>query len=52
MQEGFVRIEINDGEVESILTELHEAQETIRKCYSKLIDIGVVVIKSNAVSGN
>lgn len=43
-----MRIEIQEGEVKKILDELTEAQETIRRCYHKLQDLGVVVLKEKA----
>lgn len=42
-----IRIEVEDGEVEEILKELNEAQETIYKCYNKLQSLGVLKIKKS-----
>lgn len=39
-------IEIQDGAVQEILDELNEAQETIYRCYSRLMDLGVVTIRT------
>lgn len=44
MYKGYIRIEIEDGEIKKIMDQLTEAQETIYKCYSKLQDIGVLTI--------
>ena len=48
----FIRIEVRDGEVEEILRELNEAQEKIYECYSKLKELGVLVISKGAASSN
>lgn len=45
MRDFDIRIEIKDGEVEEILKELNEAQETIFKCYNRLINLGVMTIR-------
>lgn len=47
-----MQIEIQEGEVKKILDELMAAQETIWRCYNKLRDLGVVVLKEKAASGN
>lgn len=53
MYNPFIRIEIQDGELEQIMEELSQATETIYKCYSKLKTMGVLVIKKEeADSGN
>ena len=39
-----IRIEVKEGEIKEILDKLHDAQETICKCYSRLVEIGVVTI--------
>lgn len=50
---GYImRIEIPEGKVKEIMDELDKAQETIRKCYRELEDLGVVTIKKDAASGN
>ena len=56
MNKYFVEIEVPKGELEEIMEELARAQETIRACYKRLEDLGVLVIrereKVNAASGN
>ncbi|SCJ79216.1 Uncharacterised protein [uncultured Flavonifractor sp.] len=47
-----IRIEIQDGQVKEILERLNAAQETIYRCYQELQDLGVVVVKEKAASGN
>lgn len=42
-----IRIEVEDGEIEQILKELNEAQETIFKCYNRLQTLGVLKIKKS-----
>ena len=52
MNEYSVRIEIQAGKVKEILDRLNAAQETIYHCYQELQDLGVVVVKEKAASGN
>ena len=52
MKSYMIRIEVEQGEVESILKELEEAQEKIHQCYNRLISLGVVKIREEAASGN
>lgn len=47
-----IRIEIQEGQVKEILDRLNAAQETIYRCYQELQDLGVVVVKKRAASGN
>lgn len=51
MRSCFIRIEVEQGEVDTILKELFEAQEKIRQCYNRLEEIGVVTIRDKAASG-
>lgn len=44
MRPYFIRIEMEEGEVEKILNELYEAQEKIKQCYDRLEQLGVVTI--------
>jgi hypothetical protein len=43
-----IRIEAKRGEVGEILDEMAKAQDTIRKCYSRLEDIGVIKFVEDA----
>ena len=52
MNEYSIRIEIQAGKVKEILDRLNAAQETIYHCYQELQDLGVVVVKEKAASGN
>lgn len=45
MRQHFIRFEVEEGEVDKVLQELSEAQEKIRKCYSRLMDLGVMTIR-------
>lgn len=47
-----IRIEVQDGKVKEIMDRLNEAQQTIYRCYQELQDLGVVVVKEKAASGN
>lgn len=47
----FTRIEIDPDELKQIFKDLDEAQQTVERCYNRLIDLGVVTIKK-AASGN
>ena len=38
--------------LQRILDRLNEAQQTIYRCYQELQDLGVVVVKEKAASGN
>lgn len=40
-----IKIAVREGEVERILMELTDAQETICKCYLQLKDLGVLVFE-------
>lgn len=44
MRPYFIRIEIEEGEIDNILNELYEAQEKISQCYGRLIELGVVKV--------
>lgn len=47
------QIEVEDGEIDNILHELDQARETIYRCYSRLNDLGMVVVKNKeTASGN
>ena len=48
----YIRIEIPDGELKAIMDEINKAQETIYKCYNRLQDLGVIIIKEQAASSN
>ncbi|SDD88364.1 hypothetical protein [Sporomusa acidovorans] len=50
MREHFIRIEVEDGEVEQIIQELYAAQEKIYQCYNRLISLGVVTVKPPAAT--
>lgn len=52
MTNGLIQIEIPEGKLKVIMDELSQAQETIYRCYSQLRDLGVVVIRTDAASGN
>lgn len=54
MTNHFVRLEIPEGKVKELLDEMVKAQNTIRKCYRELEELGVVTIvpKEKAASGN
>jgi hypothetical protein len=43
-----LRIKVKDGEIEKIFAELNQAQETIRECYDKLFDLGVLEIENES----
>lgn len=45
-------IEVEDGEIERILSEIREAEEKIYKGYSRLKELGVLKIKTETASGN
>lgn len=40
-----IRIEIEQGEIETILKERYEAQEKLNECYGRLIELGVVTVR-------
>lgn len=52
MRGPYVKIEVDDNELQSIFNELSAAQEKICECYNRLEELGVVVFKSKAASGN
>lgn len=52
MTGGRIRIEIPEGKIKAIMDEMDQAQETIYRCYSELQNLGVVVIRQDAASGN
>lgn len=54
MKNYLVHIEVESGELERTLEELNKAQETIRECYYKLAELGVLTVreKTEAASGN
>ena len=41
------RIEIDGEELNQIIEDIHKAEMTIRECYSRLRDLGVVKIKNS-----
>lgn len=41
------RIEIDGEELNQIFKDIHKAEMTIRECYSRLRDLGVVKIKNS-----
>lgn len=49
MRPYFIRIEVNQGEIEEILKELYEAQEKVRECYERLIELGIVTIRDEGM---
>ena len=54
MKNYLVHIEVESGELEKTMEELNKAQETIRECYYKLAEMGVLTVreKTEAASGN
>lgn len=48
MTNYLMSIEVEDGEIETILKEMSEAQEKIYDCYSRLRDLGAVVVRKAA----
>lgn len=48
MTSYLMSIEVEDGEVETILKEMEAAQEKIYECYNRLRDLGVVVVRKAA----
>lgn len=52
MTNYLISIEVPEGKVKEILDRLTEAQEIIYQCYSDLKDIGVLVVREKATSGN
>ena len=54
MKNYLVHIEVESGELERTLEELNKALETIRECYYKLAELGVLTVrkKEEAASGN
>ena len=47
-----IEIELPEGELKKTLDELHQAQETIQRCYFKLRDMEILHIKEEAISEN
>lgn len=47
-----IRIEVKQGEIETILQELYEAQEKIGHCYNRLMELGVLTIRDEADGDN
>lgn len=45
MRSYMIRIEIKQGEIESIMKEIDEAQDKIYKCYDRLTELGVLTIR-------
>ena len=54
MKNYLVHIEVESVEFEKTMEELNKAQETIRECYYKLAEMGVLTVreKTEAASGN
>lgn len=53
MSKYLMQVSVQDGELESIMKELSDAQEKIYECYKRLENLGVLTIKKEkAVSGN
>ena len=52
MKEFLARVEVPDGEVEEILTELRAATETISACYDRLRRRGILTLKEKGASDN
>lgn len=53
MNKYSISIKAKDGELEEILKELNDAQEKIYRCYTRLQNLGVLIIdKEEAASGN
>ena len=51
--ERLITVVIQDGELEEVMRELQEAQDTIFRCYSRLEKLGVLRIeKKDTASGN
>lgn len=50
MKQYSIRIEVEQGEIESIMHDLCEAQEKISECYNRLIELGVVKIRDEAAN--
>lgn len=46
----FISIDVPEGELERILEDLRNAQETIRQCYHRLETLGVLRITEEATS--
>ena len=42
-----LQVEIRNNELQAIFKELQEAQETIYRCYNRLQDLGVLVVKDS-----
>jgi len=53
MNPYYMKVEVKDGELEQVMSELEQARQTIFNCNEKLRMLGVVVIKKEeAASGN
>ncbi len=54
MKEYVSIIQVDSEELERVFDDLHKAEETIKDCYNKLRDMGIVRIeeKGSADSGN
>lgn len=50
-QEFFTQMEIPEGELEEIFSEIEKAKETIRYCYLRLQRLGVVTIRKKEADG-
>ena len=46
MKKFFVELSVDDRELTEVLHELEEARETIYRCYERLRDMDVVVLRS------
>ncbi|MBQ8698609.1 MAG: hypothetical protein IJ521_06390, partial [Schwartzia sp.] len=44
-QRFYARMDVEDGELEEIFSEMREAQKTIYRCYSRLEELGVLVYR-------
>ena len=52
MKKYLLTVEVQEGELQEIMSELQAAQETIYKCYDRMKNAGVLVVKEEAASGN
>lgn len=46
------KIEVDGEEMNQIFEDIHKAEMTIRECYSRLRDLGVVKIKNSQMNEN
>lgn len=51
-QKYFFAMEINKDELNRIFKDLHTAQETIYKCYSRLKNLGVITLKEAEIENS